>query len=288
MFVKPRAVPPIFGWNMQTLLRRPPRHFASHMMTSSNGNISVLLALCTGNSPVTGEFPSQRPATRSFEVFFDAWINGWVNNGDAGDLRRHGAHYDVTVMYSGHPRHFASQLPESSRVPFQHTGTRGHFLWKKKLTEMISYLTNFAKLWNLTQINRTSLETLNRGPAGGGRIGYPTLLNTLRPRQNGRHCPGGIFKYIFLNEDIWRSIKISKFVPKAPISIIPSLVQIMAWRRPCGKPFSEPMMVGSPTHVCVTRLQWFKCYLSRNYIQKYLWFTWKISLNTFEDISNSI
>ena len=27
-----------------------------------------------------------------------AWINGWVNNGEAGDLRRHRAHYDVTVM----------------------------------------------------------------------------------------------------------------------------------------------------------------------------------------------
>ena len=28
-----------------------------------------------------------------------AWINGSVNNGDAGDLRCHGAHYDVTVMF---------------------------------------------------------------------------------------------------------------------------------------------------------------------------------------------
>ena len=27
-----------------------------------------------------------------------AWINGWVNNGEAGDLRRHRDHYDVTVM----------------------------------------------------------------------------------------------------------------------------------------------------------------------------------------------
>ena len=26
------------------------------------------------------------------------WINGWVNNREAGDLRRHRAHYDVTVM----------------------------------------------------------------------------------------------------------------------------------------------------------------------------------------------
>ena len=28
------------------------------------------------------------------------WINGWVNNREAGDLRRYRAHYDVTVMYS--------------------------------------------------------------------------------------------------------------------------------------------------------------------------------------------
>ena len=33
---------------------------------------SALLALCAGNSLVTGEFLSQRPVTRSFEIFFDA------------------------------------------------------------------------------------------------------------------------------------------------------------------------------------------------------------------------
>ena len=32
---------------------------------------SALLALCAGNSSVTGEFPTQRPVTRSFDVFFD-------------------------------------------------------------------------------------------------------------------------------------------------------------------------------------------------------------------------
>ena len=42
------------------------------MMTSSNRNIfSALLALFVGNSMVTGEFPSQRPVTQSFDVFFD-------------------------------------------------------------------------------------------------------------------------------------------------------------------------------------------------------------------------
>ena len=59
---------------------------------------SALLALCTGNSPITGKFHAKRPVTRSFGVFWCAWINGWVNSHEAGDLRRHCAHYDVTVM----------------------------------------------------------------------------------------------------------------------------------------------------------------------------------------------
>ena len=45
---------------------------------------SALVALCAGNSPVIGEFPAQRPVTRSFE---------------SGDLRHHRAHYTATVMW---------------------------------------------------------------------------------------------------------------------------------------------------------------------------------------------
>ena len=54
------------------------------MMTSS---FSALLAHCAGNSSATGEFPSQRPVTRSFDVFFR----------EAVDFRRHRAHYDVML-----------------------------------------------------------------------------------------------------------------------------------------------------------------------------------------------
>ena len=36
---------------------------------------SALLAICAGNSPVTGEFPAQRPVTRGFDVFFDLRLN---------------------------------------------------------------------------------------------------------------------------------------------------------------------------------------------------------------------
>ena len=37
--------------------------------------LSALLAICARNSPVTGEFPTQRPVTRSFDVFFDLRLN---------------------------------------------------------------------------------------------------------------------------------------------------------------------------------------------------------------------
>ena len=85
------------------------------------------------------------------------------------------------------------------------------------------------------------------------------MFNTLRPRQNGRRFADNVFKYIFLNENVWISLKISlKFVPKGPVINIPALVQIMAWRRSGDKPLSEPMMVSLPTHICVTRPQWVK------------------------------
>ena len=81
-------------------------------------------------------------------------------------------------------------------------------------------------------------------------------FNTLRPKQNGCHFADDIFKCIFLNENEWILFKVSlKFVLKGPISIIPALVQIMAWRRPGDKPLSEPMMVSLPMHICVTRTQ---------------------------------
>ena len=58
---------------------------------------SALLAICAGNSPVTGELPAQRPATRSFDVFFDLRLNirlskqwwGWWFETPSRPLWRH-------------------------------------------------------------------------------------------------------------------------------------------------------------------------------------------------------
>ena len=72
----------------------------SIMMTASNGNISRV----TGH--LCGEFTGHRWIHRSkasdaelwcFSLIC-AWINSWINNGAAGELRLHCAYYDVTVM----------------------------------------------------------------------------------------------------------------------------------------------------------------------------------------------
>ena len=60
---------------------------------------SALQAICAGNSPVTGgsRHKGQWRRTLMFSLIC-VWINGWVNNSEAGDFRRYRAHYDVTVM----------------------------------------------------------------------------------------------------------------------------------------------------------------------------------------------
>ena len=67
---------------------------------------SALLAICAGNSPVSGEFPAQRPVTRSFDVFFDLCPNkrlsnhswGWWFETPLGPLWRHSNDIDGSVQ----------------------------------------------------------------------------------------------------------------------------------------------------------------------------------------------
>ena len=59
---------------------------------------SALLAICAGNSPVNSPHKGQWRGALMFSLIYTR-INCWVNNGEAGDLRRHRAHYDVTVMF---------------------------------------------------------------------------------------------------------------------------------------------------------------------------------------------
>ena len=89
-YIKPSSIS--ISWGLQLSICNPSWR---HQMEI----FSTLLAICVENSPDTGEFPAQRQVTRAamFSLIC-AWMNGWVNNRDASDLRRHHVHYDVIVM----------------------------------------------------------------------------------------------------------------------------------------------------------------------------------------------
>ena len=69
---------------------------------------SALLAFCAGNSPVTGEFPTQRPVTQSFDIFFDLHLNellskqpwGWWFETPSSPLWRHSNMSDVCGLHT--------------------------------------------------------------------------------------------------------------------------------------------------------------------------------------------
>ena len=155
---------------------------------------SALLALSAGNSLVTGEFPAQRPVTRSFDVFFDRGLNKRLSK-QSWDwwLRRHRVHYDATEMHS-HGKSVDMFSPSILRI---NIGAGNDLL-----------------------------------PSDNKQAVTWTNVNTLRPGQNGRRFADDTFRRMFLNENVRISIKISlKFVPKGPINNIPALIEIMAWRR---------------------------------------------------------
>ena len=61
-------------WNSRPTCFTSPIWWRHQMET-----FSALLALCVGNSPISGEFPSWRPVVRSFDVFFDLRLNKWLS-----------------------------------------------------------------------------------------------------------------------------------------------------------------------------------------------------------------
>ena len=74
--------------------------FDSYMMTSSNGKIFRVTGHLCGEFNGPRWIPLHKGQWRGALMFslICAWINGRVNNREAGDLRRHRAHYDVSVM----------------------------------------------------------------------------------------------------------------------------------------------------------------------------------------------
>ena len=143
-------------------------------------------------------------------------------------------------------------------------------LWKcSDLMMLMQNSTSFSQIGIALYYTGIILPSYNSlAPGRCGSNPEKNHINSLRPRRTRRHFADDIFQCIFLNENEWISLKFSlKFVPKVRINNIPSLGQIMAWRRPGNKPFSEPRLDSLLTHICVARPQWVK----DRYLEHFLW-----------------
>ena len=94
-------------------------------MTLSNGNCPRNCPFVRGihRSPANSPQKGQWRGALMFSLIC-AWINGWVNNGKAGILRRHRAHYDVIVITLSHFSKVASQtwfLRKMSPYQYKHS-----------------------------------------------------------------------------------------------------------------------------------------------------------------------
>ena len=185
-------------------------------MTSSNGNIFRVTGHLCGEFTGPGEFPAQRPVTRSFDVFFDLHPNkrlkkqwwGWWFETQSWPLWRHRNDRVTSV------RTLKSNFVRDSFI-YLATVLQVRFAAPKQ-----SY--NICHADQTLNSHKTPIIHVARprGSAMGCRLGvwWWTLalshINTLRPKQNGRHFADDTFKRIFLNLNVRYSIKISlKFVP---------------------------------------------------------------------------
>ena len=100
------------------------------------------------SGPLCGEFTGHHWSTHKDQwrgaLMFSlicVWTNGWVNNRDAGDLRRYRAHYDVTVM--------ECEWPHSSRwkMPMELSVSSRPYTWSKHMAHTLPKSLEIVLVW---------------------------------------------------------------------------------------------------------------------------------------------
>ena len=137
---------------------------------------SALLAMCAGNSPVPGEFPTQRPVTRSFDVFFDLCPNkrfskqwwGWWSEMPLHPLWRHRM---VRALFISQVCFMGLRSPYETCLwcPFQHPIQRLIIKYRSELTRLSIECSQNLDLWQASRQpgygyachNSEGLKTLN-------------------------------------------------------------------------------------------------------------------------------
>ena len=137
-------------------------------MTSSNENIFRVTGHLCGKLPVTGEFPTQRPVTRSFAVFFDLRLNKRLSKQCWGWwLRHHCAYYGITAM----PKHdrFGTHMYASLCL---------HVCWCFNIDYAVSHrikiITSWAFCWKKNILSNLPLDIVPRGHVNGSACALET------------------------------------------------------------------------------------------------------------------
>ena len=100
---------------------------------------SALLAICAGNSPVSGEFPAQGPVKRSFDVFFDLGLikrlskqsRGWWFEKSSCPLWRH---CNAPAKGNRHAHRSEYKLPYNQNYPVRtNSSCHGEVIWNSGL-----------------------------------------------------------------------------------------------------------------------------------------------------------
>ena len=143
---------------------------------------SVLLAICAENSPVTSEFPAQRPVTRSFDIFPDLRLNKRLStNRDAGDLRRHRACYDFNVMSWWERSHSRCRgyIEGTGRVSSKVNLIRNGCLFSNTSFILI-FIIYISQPWHIAPVPLSDQRCVTRSRKDCRQQNQPTLI------QNGR------------------------------------------------------------------------------------------------------
>ena len=119
---------------------------------------SALMALCAGIPRSPGNSPNevQRDGALMFSLIC-ARTEGWVNNWDAGDLRRHCAHYDVTVKFWSTVNSLFLWRQCNEHIIYT------LFLWKQCHDDVIKWK-HFPRYWPFVRgIHRSPVKSQHKG-----------------------------------------------------------------------------------------------------------------------------
>ena len=132
------------------------------------------------NNQFTGEFPHKGQWRRAFmfSLIF-SWINGWVNYREAGDLIRHRAHYDVTVMWT-RSRCLPKRNAELLWCQFCRHWCHHRFkLWQLTVpprTTKLHWNSRIAMMPTLSLVGPRVYITTTSGAIGDDNVGNMTIL----------------------------------------------------------------------------------------------------------------